>query len=65
MSEDGSSVDYFKLCQSDLYIDYQAKARELNSIDLRPLTSDQRKAFFISILSKIMMIIMNYPAQLS
>lgn len=49
MSEDGCSVDYFKLCQSDLYIDYQAKARELNSIDLRPLTSDQRKAFFINI----------------
>nr|XP_054757520.1 uncharacterized protein LOC129263643 [Lytechinus pictus] len=49
MSEDGSGVDYFKLGRSDLFLDFTAKTRELSSIDLRPLTSDQRKAFFINI----------------
>ncbi|XP_071505361.1 uncharacterized protein [Diadema antillarum] len=49
MSEDGMEVDYTRLKYSDLFTNFQGKTRELQAIDLRPLTSDQRKAFFINV----------------
>ncbi|XP_072182178.1 uncharacterized protein [Diadema setosum] len=49
MSEDGLEVDYTRLKYSDLFTNFQGKTRELQAINLRPLTSDQRKAFFINV----------------
>ena len=50
MSEDGKSVDYVKLKNSDTFNDYVKQASQLHHLNLTKLSLTERKAFFISIL---------------
>ena len=50
MSEDGKSVNYVKLKNSDTFKDYVKRTSQLHHLDLTKLSLTERKAFFISIL---------------
>lgn len=52
MIEDGKAVDYEKLTHSELFKHYQSLTAELVNCDPSQLDEDERKAFFISILSQ-------------
>ena len=49
MREDGSSVDYAGIRQSDLFKEYVGLAKELDNCSVLNLSVDERKAFFINI----------------
>lgn len=49
MAEDGRGVAYTALAQSPLFEEYLQLAGELGSCDISSLSSDELKAFFISI----------------
>ena len=51
LSEDGRGVNYTELSKSDSFKNYVVTAGELRGVDLTECTEQQRKAFFISILS--------------
>lgn len=51
LSEDGRGVDYVKLRESETFKSYIETAKDLKLVDLYYCTEEQRKAFFISILS--------------
>lgn len=51
LSEDGRGVNYTELSKSDSFKNYVLTAGELRGVDLTACTEQQRKAFFISILS--------------
>ena len=53
MAEDGKGVNYEMLTHSELFERYQSLARELEYCDPSQLDEDERKAFFISILSYV------------
>ena len=50
MSDDGRSVDYVRLKNSDTFKDYIKQTCQLHYLDLTKLSLTERKAFFISIL---------------
>jgi len=56
MSEDGKSVDYVKLKNSDTFKDYVKQSCQLHHLDLTKLSVTERKAFFISILCVIIFV---------
>ena len=51
MTEDGKGVNYAMLTHSELFERYQSLARELEHCNPSKLDEDERKAFFISILT--------------
>jgi len=50
ISDDGRSVDYVKLKNSDIFKDYVKQTSHLRHLDLSKLSLTEKKAFFISIL---------------
>lgn len=50
ISPDGRGVDYSNLTKSQSFSDYVKVSHELVTSDPTPLSEDERKAFFISIL---------------
>lgn len=53
MAEDGRGVGYSALAQSSLFKEFVQLARELSSCDVSSLSNEEKKAFFISILSPL------------
>ena len=51
ISEDGTGVKYSELPKNPLFIQYKQQAQALRNADLKPLSEDEKMAFFISILS--------------
>lgn len=51
MTSDGRGVDYSSLSTSDAFAEYTKMAAELVHCDCSSLNEEERKAFFISILS--------------
>ena len=50
ISDDGRSVRYDELKNSDTFKDYVTKCQQLHHLDLTKLSMMEKKAFFISIL---------------
>ncbi len=50
MSDDGHSIDYESLKNSQAFQECIGRSRELKGVDVNGLDPDQKKAFFISIL---------------
>ena len=57
MSPDGSSVNYSLLAKSDMFQECLSRSRELKGVDVKVLDEDQRKAFFISILENVKVVL--------
>jgi len=49
ISDDGKSVDYSRLKDSDTFKDYVKNSQQLHHLDLTKLSLMEKKAFFISI----------------
>ena len=51
MTDDGQGVDYSSLRESELFKEYQDQCRQLSHVDIGKMADNQKKAFFISILT--------------
>ena len=54
ITEDGSGVKYEELPKSPLFSQYKQQAYQLRHANLTTLSEDEKMAFFISILSKVL-----------
>jgi glutaredoxin len=49
LSEDGRHVDYTGIAQSEAFVRYKARARELQRLDLSPMTRNEKLSFFVNV----------------
>lgn len=53
MSEDGSSVDYTKVRESEGFAEYTQLVKQLKFVDMGQLSADEMKAFLINIYNSL------------